>query len=100
MASISPAFTTTLLSGTAPARGRDRLGKHQSGQDQATFVVGLRTNASVGYGFGRGLRVALADDYLRNSATRIGYFAKDGGIGVKGSIRVSGVLTIVRSNQR
>ncbi len=47
----------------------------------------LRTNAGVSYGFGRGLRVELADDYLRNSANRIGYFAKDGGIGVKGAVR-------------
>ena len=51
------------------------------GKTRQRFDVGLRTNASVGYGFGNGLRVELEGTYFRNSATRIGRFAQGGGIG-------------------
>ena len=51
------------------------------GKTRERFDVGLRTNASIGYGFGNGLRVELEGTYFRNSATRIGRFAQGGGIG-------------------
>ena len=51
------------------------------GKTRERFDVGLRTNASVGYGFGNGLRVELEGTYFRNSASRIGRFAQGGGIG-------------------
>ncbi len=51
------------------------------GKTRQRFDVGLRTNASVGYGFGNGLRVEVEGTYFRNSASRIGRFAQGGGIG-------------------
>jgi len=51
------------------------------GKTRQRFDVGLRTNASVGYGFGNGLRVEIEGTYFRNSASRIGRFAQGGGIG-------------------
>ncbi len=51
------------------------------GKTRQQFDVGLRTNASVGYGFGNGLRVEVEGTYFRNSASRIGRFAQGGGVG-------------------
>ena len=50
------------------------------GKVRQRFDTGLRTNASVGYGFGNGLRVEVEGTYSTNSATRIGRFAGGGGI--------------------
>lgn len=50
------------------------------GKVRQRFDTGLRTNASVGYGFGNGLRVEVEGIYFQNSATRIGRFAGGGGI--------------------
>ena len=43
------------------------LGKKSQG-----FDVGIRTNASVGYGFGNGLRVEVEGSYRQNKLTRLG----------------------------
>jgi outer membrane protein OmpA-like peptidoglycan-associated protein len=51
------------------------------GKVRQRFDTGLRTNASVGYGFGNGLRVEIEGTYFQNSVTRIGRFAGGGGIG-------------------
>ena len=45
------------------------------GKTRARFDPGYRALASVGYGFGNGLRVELEGDYFRNSLTRIGRFS-------------------------
>jgi len=51
------------------------------GKTRQRFDTGFRTVASVGYGFGNGLRVELEGTYFQNSLTRVGRFTSGGGIG-------------------
>lgn len=51
------------------------------GKTRQQFDVGVRALASVGYGFGNGLRVELEGDYFQNSLSRVGRFTSGGGIG-------------------
>ncbi len=50
------------------------------GKTRQRFDTGIRTNASIGYGFGNGLRVELEGTYFQNGASRIGRFAQGGGV--------------------
>ena len=50
------------------------------GRPRLRFDAGYRALASVGYGFGNGLRVELEGTYFQNSLTRVGRFTSGGGI--------------------